>query len=166
MCSDSSSEPHLHWPVFQRTPGNQHFQSQFNLTMSKATSSSRMGLNNQSPLEMPSGWHFWIFPQCLIGVSFRKNDSANLSWPQRQYSPRNSPGQNTGVGSLPLLQGIFPTQGLNPGLLHCRRILYQLSHREAIRINGGTEFHTRTCLLHTHTHTNTHVCFQGLKHNF
>ena len=43
--------------------------------------------------------------------------------------PRNSPGQNTGVGSLSLLQGTFPTQGLNPGLPHCRRILYQLSHQ-------------------------------------
>ena len=39
----------------------------------------------------------------------------------------NSPGKNTGVGSLSLLQGIFPTQESNPGLLHCRRILYQLS---------------------------------------
>ena len=38
-------------------------------------------------------------------------------------SPWNSPGQNTGVGSLSLLQGIFPTQELNPGLLHCRWIL-------------------------------------------
>ena len=37
--------------------------------------------------------------------------------------------QNTGVGSLSLLRGIFPTQGLNPGLLHCRWILYQLSHK-------------------------------------
>ena len=38
-------------------------------------------------------------------------------------------GQNTGVGSLSFLQGIFPTQGSNPGLLHCRHILYQLSHK-------------------------------------
>ena len=45
--------------------------------------------------------------------------------------PWNSLGQNTGVGSFSLLQGIFPTQGLNPGLLHYRQILYQLSHREA-----------------------------------
>ena len=45
------------------------------------------------------------------------------------YSPWNSPGQNTGVGSLSLLQGIFPTQGSNPGLPHCRWILYQLSHK-------------------------------------
>ena len=40
-----------------------------------------------------------------------------------------SPGQNTGVGSLSLLQGIFPSQGSNPGLPLCRRILYQLSHQ-------------------------------------
>ena len=38
--------------------------------------------------------------------------------------------QNTGVGSRSLLQGIFPTQGWNPGLLHCRHILYQLSQQE------------------------------------
>ena len=44
-------------------------------------------------------------------------------------SPWNSLGQNTGVGSLSLLQGIFPTQGLTSGLPHCRRILYQLSHQ-------------------------------------
>ena len=49
--------------------------------------------------------------------------------PHGLYSPWNSPGQHTGVGSLSLLQGIFPTQGSNPGLLHCRRILYQLSHK-------------------------------------
>ena len=40
-----------------------------------------------------------------------------------------SPGQNTGVGSLSLLQGIFLTQGSNPGLPHCRQILYQLSYQ-------------------------------------
>ena len=45
-------------------------------------------------------------------------------------SPCNSPGQNAGVGSLSLLQGIFPTQGLNPGLPYRRCILYQLSRRE------------------------------------
>ena len=44
------------------------------------------------------------------------------------YSPQNSLGQNTGVGSLSLLQGIFPTQGLNLGLPHCRQIPYPLSH--------------------------------------
>ena len=43
--------------------------------------------------------------------------------------PWNSPGQNTGVGSLSLFQVIFPTQGSSPGLPHCRWILYQLSHK-------------------------------------
>ena len=41
----------------------------------------------------------------------------------------DSPGQSTGEGSRSLLQGIFPTQGSNPGIPHCRRILYQLSHQ-------------------------------------
>ena len=49
--------------------------------------------------------------------------------PHGLYSPWNSPGQNPGVGSLFLLQEIFPTQGWNPGLPHCRWILYQLSHK-------------------------------------
>ena len=45
----------------------------------------------------------------------------------------NSPGKNTGVCSLSVLQGIFPTQGSNPGLPHCRWILYQLSHQGSPR---------------------------------
>ena len=48
--------------------------------------------------------------------------------------PRNSPGQSTGVGGLSLLQGIFPMQGTNLGLPHCRRILYQLSPKGSSRI--------------------------------
>ena len=55
-------------------------------------------------------------------------------WPHGLYSPWNSPGQNTGVGSLSLLQGIFPTQGSNPGLPHCGQILYLLSHKGSPRI--------------------------------
>ena len=105
-------------------------------------------------------------------LPFMKVKVAQLSdsfWPHGLYSPWNSPGQNTGVGSLSLLQGnlpnpgikprssslqadslpaeppgkpkntgvrspsllqqIFPTQELNWGLLHCRWILYQLSHQ-------------------------------------
>ena len=49
--------------------------------------------------------------------------------PHGLYSPWKSPGQNTGVGSLSLLQGIFPTQWSKPGFPHCRQILYQLSHK-------------------------------------
>ena len=54
--------------------------------------------------------------------------------PHGLYSPWNSPGQNTRVGRLSLLQGIFPTQGLNLSLLHCRWILHQLSHQGSPRI--------------------------------
>ena len=54
--------------------------------------------------------------------------------PHELYGPWNSLGQNTGVGSCSLLQGIFPTQGLNSGLMHCRQILYQLSHKGSPRI--------------------------------
>ena len=47
----------------------------------------------------------------------------------------NPPGQNTGVGSHSLLQGILPTEGWNPGLLHCRRILYQLRHQGSPKLH-------------------------------
>ena len=49
--------------------------------------------------------------------------------PHGLHSPWNSPGQNIGAGSFSLPQGIFPTQGLNPGLPYCRQILYQLSYK-------------------------------------
>ena len=47
--------------------------------------------------------------------------------------PWTSLGQNTGVGNFSLLQGVFPTKRLNPGLPHCRQILYQLSHQGSPR---------------------------------
>ena len=53
--------------------------------------------------------------------------------PHGLHSPWNSPDQNTGVGGHALLQRIFPTQGSNPGLPHCRQILYQLSHQGSPR---------------------------------
>ena len=49
------------------------------------------------------------------------------------YSPWDSPVHNPGVGSLSILQGIFRTWGSNPGLLHCRWILSQLSHQGSPR---------------------------------
>ena len=59
--------------------------------------------------------------------------SCPTRWVPMDYSPPGSsihgifPGKNTGVGSHSLLQGILPTQGSNPGLLHCKQILYHLS---------------------------------------
>ena len=80
----------------------------------------------------------WLVGSCLFIVpshssSVCESESCSVMsdclWPYGLYSPRNFTGHNTGVRSLSLLQGIFPTQGLNVGLPHCRQILYQLSHR-------------------------------------
>ena len=49
--------------------------------------------------------------------------------PARLLCPPHSPGKNTGVGCHSLFQGIFPTQGSNLGFLHCRQILYHLTHQ-------------------------------------
>ena len=54
--------------------------------------------------------------------------------PSRLLCPWNSPGKNTGVGSHSFLQGIFTTQGWNPGLPFCTWILYCLSHQGSPRI--------------------------------
>ena len=70
---------------------------------------------------------------CLKESESRSVVSHSLR-PHGLHSPCNSPGQNTGVGSCSVLQGTFPTQGSNPGLPHCRRIIYQLSHEESPRI--------------------------------
>ena len=74
--------------------------------------------------------------KCLFSLLESESFSAvsDSLWPHGLQSPWNSPGQNTGVHSLSLLQRIFPTQGLNPGLPNCRRILYQLSHKGSPRI--------------------------------
>ena len=66
-------------------------------------------------------------------MKVKVDQSCQTLWrPHGLYSPRNSPGQNTGVGSCSLLRGITPTQRLNLGLPHCRQILYQLSHKGSL----------------------------------
>ena len=67
--------------------------------------------------------------------------------PHRLYSPWSSAGQNTRVGSLSLLQGILPTQGSNPGLPHCRQILYQLSHKASPHSQERPSFSSGTKVL-------------------
>ena len=73
------------------------------------------------------------FSSSTVGCESSSVVSSSLQphglWPARLVCPWNSPGQNTGEGSHSLLQGIFPTQGSNSGLPHCRQILYQLSHQ-------------------------------------
>ena len=76
----------------------------------------------------------WFQDSGMRNESENRSVVSNSLWPHGQYSPWSSPGQNTGVYSLSLLQGIFPTQGLNPGLPHWWWILYQLSHQGSPRI--------------------------------
>ena len=66
-------------------------------------------------------------------LKWSKSVVSDSLWPQGLYSSQNSPGQNTAVGDLSLLQGIFPTQELNPGLLQCKQILCQRSHKGSPR---------------------------------
>ena len=72
--------------------------------------------------------------QCLaksnkISLSHSDSFPPHGLQPTRLLCPWDSPGKNTGVGCHFLLQGIFPAQGWNPGLPHCRQILYHLSHQ-------------------------------------
>ena len=60
------------------------------------------------------------------------------SQPARLLCPWDSPGKNTGEGCHFLLQGIFPTEESNPGLLHCRQILYQLSYKGSLFLSKYT----------------------------
>jgi len=71
--------------------------------------------------------------------------------PHGLYRPWNSPGQNSGVGSCSLLQGIFPTQGSNPGLPHCRQILYQLSHQGSPTISKFLHYFCYNTLFYSLT---------------
>ena len=111
------------------------------------------------PLDTPEEVSCPEFPEsCGLQVSFREIPDLLMPWldislslfikitnENLLYSTGNSmqcsvvtwihsPGQNTRVLSLSLLQGIFPTQGLNPCLLNCRWILYQLGHQKSPRI--------------------------------
>ena len=89
-------------------------------------------------------YHYYLYGYPLFTLSFiailifhlksesKSHSVMSESWkPHGLYSPWNSPGQNSGMGSLSLLQQIFPTQESNWGLLHSRRILYQLSDQES-----------------------------------
>ena len=71
-------------------------------------------------------------PTCAMKVKVYQ--SCTTLWSDGLHSTWNSSGINTGVDSISLLQGIFPTQGSNPGLPHCRQILYKLNHKGSLRI--------------------------------
>ena len=92
----------------------------------------------------------WEWPSQItpLGLTLKwKSVVSDSLRPRGLYSPWNSPGQNTGVDSRSLLQGIFPIQELNPGLPHCRRILYHLSHQGSWSYPEIVQIHCwRVCL--------------------
>jgi len=75
----------------------------------------------------------------LTEVKVKVTQSCPTLWPHGLYSPWNSPDQNNGVGSLSLLQGIYLTQGLNPGLPHCMGILSSSNVRMWELVNEKAE---------------------------
>ena len=100
---------------------------------------SQFGYVVSDRLKRPLGIVQGISEGCVL-VSENCLVMSDSLQPPKLYSPWNSPGQNTGVSSLSLFQGIFPTQGSNRGLPHCRRILYQLSHKGSPNVCWPHEF--------------------------
>ena len=102
---------------------------------------------------VPLPWPACPWPLCCVSsLCFSALDRGHSCWsvfcaqscpalcspvdcgPPGSSVPGDSPGKNTGVGCHALLHGVFPTQGSNLGLQHCRRILYHLSHKGSPRI--------------------------------
>ena len=82
----------------------------------------------------PENWSGWPFPSPGdVPNPGIKPRSPTLQEDSLPAEPQEKP-KNTGVGSLSLFQGIFPTQGSNPGLPHCKQVLCQLSHKGSPRI--------------------------------
>ena len=112
----------------------------------------------------------WLTLVCLLWDhdslvpfgGFPESEKVSQSCPTLQphgpYIPWHSPGRNTGVGSLSFLQGIFPTQELKRGLLHCRRILYNWAIREGLDFSFCLLKEETFCLHHV---TNISVSYSS-----
>ena len=96
------------------------YQGTFHAKM--GTIKDRTGMDLTEAEDIKKRWQEYTESESLSVMS----DSLG---PHGLHSQWDSPGQNTGVCGLSLLQEIFSTQGSNPGLPHCRQILYQLSHK-------------------------------------
>ena len=97
----------------------------------------------QSPLMKRTFFWVLVLEGLVLIAKANKSEShsvvSDCLQPHGLYSPWNSPGRNTGGGSLSLLQVIIPTQGSKPGVPHCRwiRILYSWATREAHKASGS-----------------------------
>ena len=93
-------------------------------TLIRKVSHVKVLLWNLSTIRLSTTNMIWKWSCSVVSNSLRPH---GLS-PTRLLSPWNFPGNSTGVGCHFLLQGIFPSQGSNPSLPHCRQMLYCLSH--------------------------------------
>ena len=90
---------------------------------------------------------YFAWPLYQVFESESRSVLSDSLWHHGLYSPSNSPGQNTGVGSLSLLQGIFPTQGSSSGLPHCRWFFASWATREASWLGALGSSVGRLCSL-------------------
>ena len=117
--------------------------------MGKSESESRSVLSDSlrphgpySPWNSPVEFHYGVGSLSVLRDFSNPGIEATSPTLQADSIPAEPPGKpkNTGVGSLSLLQWMFPTQESNQGVLHCRWILYQLSYRELVfnenRVSG------------------------------
>ena len=100
----------------------------YKICVTVKTESPALGLTSLDSRQSAEATTYSI-TNMIISETESRSVVSNSLRPHGLYSLWNSPGQNTGVGSLSLLWGIFPTQGFNPSLPHCRRILYQLIYQ-------------------------------------
>ena len=137
-CLENSMGRGARWATVHRVANSQTRPSNYTHTQLTGRGQHTNIIRNLEEIDSnPQGW-LWGVQDFNEGSNCRCGRKASVSeWKSLSsvwlfetpwtIQPWNSPGQNIGVGSLSLLQGIFPTQGLNPGLPHCRRILCQLS---------------------------------------
>ena len=121
----------LGWKAFLLHPS---FLATFARTLSRPGVGGSTKITIKNEAERPSETRFphSSHPRLSALWSYHVTPPQSEKWKSLSrvrlfVTPWNSPGQNTGVGILFLLQGIFPAQGSNPGLRHCKQILYQLS---------------------------------------
>ena len=115
MCSVAQLYPTLCDPMECSPPGS---------SVRGDSPGKNTGVDCHALLSFWSAWDQISFVSHFSCVRF----CATL-WTARLLCPWDSPGTNTGVGCHFLFQGIVRTQGLNPGVLNCRRVLYHLSHQ-------------------------------------
>ena len=102
--------------------------------------------------------HTLVHTHIYMYESESRSVMSDSLWPHGLYSPWNSPGQNIGMGSLSLLRGIFPSQGLNPGLPLCKGILYQLSYYMYLYVCVCVHVYIHTCCFCPATQLRPPLC--------